>query len=1357
MNTYLGAYLPIDRCDALARGSDLPDRISGAVLFADISGFTGFTTALASELGPRRGPEQLGSHMNRIYDALIAEVHRYGGSAIGFSGDAITCWFADDSGLRGLTCAFAMLAVIRPLATISTPSGRRFSLALKVCVAAGPARRFLVGDPQVCRLDVLAGPLLDTVAAANRVASPGSILADSATIARLGQQVSVRSWRGDPADGAAFGVIGTVAVWAAPTPWQAPPQLSAEEARRWLWPSVYARLLRSPDQLLSELRPTVSLFVALGAIDYSQDDAEAMLDAYIRYVQSVVIAYEGNLVDLTIGDKGSYLYICFGAPVAHNNDAVRAVAAALDLIRTPSQHGQAQSLRIGVAQGLMYTGIYGGGARRTYGVLGEKVNLAARLMEHARPGQICCDEQTYAQAHRYWGFRPLPPASVKGWSTPIAIYSPTGQRMAALAERGAECLIGREAELNQLRTLLEASAAGPQVLLLTGEAGIGKSRMVGELSRLAKARGMAVLRGAGQSIEQHTPYRAWRDILRAHFAIDERGDLAQHQDQVQREIARSLPTLQQRAPLLNDILHLELPEAAITAGLDPELRKESLTTLIIEILRAGMRNEPLLLAIDDAHWLDTLSWQLVLQVARACAAAGTRLLLALAARPPDDQEWGSTALAALLTLGHTTAVVLGSLPSEQASAIAAAQLGIAPHELPHAVAEVVQQRSGGNPFFAEELALALRDQGMIAIEHTQPADGQPAAAICRVTGDLASASQALPDTLHGLILSRIDRLPPDQQLTLKVASVIGRTFTYTALQHILHHYSAIPANMLQDHLAALIAHDLASVEAAEPEVIYGFKHIITHDVAYHTLLFAQRREIHQIIARWYEQGHTPASKAALYPLLAHHYRQAEDDEHERIYARLAGEQAAARYANDEALAYLDRALALTPPQDHAERYQLCCAREKVYDLQGARAKQLRDLQALAALAQQLGSQQQAEVALRRSIFAEHTGDPATAIEAVRKCIQLAHAQGRADIEAAGYQWWGIILWAQGSLESRGPLERALALAYAHGLTGLAAQSLAALGSLALLRGECAAAQASYEQALAHYRAVGDQRGESTTINNLGIVAHTQSDHSRARALYEQALRLKRTMGDRRGEAKALTSLGSLLESHGRYAPARSHYEQALAIYREIDGRAGESEVLLSLGGLTYQLGDLDAACDYSQQALRLAQALRADDAQARALLPLGHALAALGQAAQAAAAYRQAMAIWRGLGLANQAMAPLAGLAQLALDTGRPRSAQRATEQILAHLERGALDGADEPLQIYLTCFRVLQQRGDQRASATLATAHRLLCEQAEQIEDGELRRSFLEGVAAHRNIAQAFRQSQGCMTHSAGARERGA
>ena len=320
------AYIPTDRRRALARGETLPDRAQGSALFADISGFTPLTEALARELGPQRGAEEISRHLNLVYDALIDELDRYSGSVTGFSGDAITCWFDDDSGLRATACALAMQRAMGRFATVTLPSGACIALAMKAAVATGTVRRFLVGDPQVQLLDVLAGAILDHLAAAEHHAQKGEVVLDPAAVASLGGAAQVAAWRDDDDAGQRFGVVGGLTRPVTPSPWPALPSdaLSDEQVRPWLLPPIYERLRSGQGEFLAELRPAVALFLRFAGIDYDADpQAHAKLDDFIRRVQHILARYDGTLLQLTIGDKGSYLYAAFGAPLAHEDDAVQ--------------------------------------------------------------------------------------------------------------------------------------------------------------------------------------------------------------------------------------------------------------------------------------------------------------------------------------------------------------------------------------------------------------------------------------------------------------------------------------------------------------------------------------------------------------------------------------------------------------------------------------------------------------------------------------------------------------------------------------------------------------------------------------------------------------------------------------------------------------------------------------------------------------------------------------------------------------------------------------------------------------------------------------------------------------------------
>ncbi|NTU82604.1 MAG: AAA family ATPase, partial [Chloroflexales bacterium] len=1001
----LTPYLPIDRLLTLMAGGDLPDRAYGVALFADLSGFTPLAENLARQLGPQRGAEELTRQLDRVYAVLVGEAERFAGVAVSFSGDAITCWFDDrdaggrargGSAMRALAAALAMQQGMRDLAPVALPDGVALTLGVKVALAGGPIRRFAIGDPAFCRFDVLAGATLDLLSAIERLACRDEVLLDVATARALSSSVYVAEWRADAATGVVAARVTVLAAAVAPSTWPRPPASPAVEAlaRPWLLQVVASRLMggsgAANGSLLADSRRVVALFLSFRGINYDDDaDAPARLDAFVRRVQAVAASYEGALLQLTMGDKGSYLYLAFGAPVAQASAASNAVAAAHDLAALAPQLGFIEQVRIGIARGQMYCGDYGGPTRRTYGVLGDATNVAARLMSLAPPGGIRCDEEVFRSARRRWAFIELPPVRLKGKRDPVRIFAPTAPASPAVAHGAAQLLLGRDVELARLDAALGQLRAGRGgALMIAGEAGVGKSLLAGTMARLADQAGCLALQGAALSNERQTPYRAWRDIIVAFFELDDREDPAVLRERVQRAVAAMAPHLSQRAPLLNDVLRLGLADTPLTAALDARLRQESLLGLIVALLRERLREVPLLLLLEDAQWLDSLSWQLTVGVARALLddGDGAPLLLALVHRPAAEDEAFAAHLAAMHALPNAETLLLEGLDDEASAALAARRLGIDPRHLPAALGSLLRERAAGNPFFVEELVDNLRDGGLITVVQGE------GSAHCRVSPDLALGRAPLPETVEGLVLARIDRLPAEQQSLLKVAAVIGRSFGETPLLATLRRYALIERPALIDYLESLSRRDLTLPEATEPERTYIFKHSITHRVAYETLLFGQRAEIHGAVAAWYEANHAERIDA-YYALLAYHYHLAGDRAGEARFTRLAGMQAAALYASGDALPYLSRALELMSPDDLAGRFELLLLRERVYDVLARREEQAADVRALEALAERLADDGlRVQAALRRSIFAERVSDFATGARAAARAAALALAR-----------------------------------------------------------------------------------------------------------------------------------------------------------------------------------------------------------------------------------------------------------------------------------------------------------------------------------------------------------------------------
>lgn len=1369
------AYVPMDRRHALARGGSLPEHTSGSALFADISGFTPLTEVLTRTLGARRGADELSHQLNLVYDALIADVERYSGSVITFSGDAITCWFDDTAGPaapRATACALALQQTMQNFTAIPLPDGTTTALALKVAIASGPVRRFLVGDPAIQWVDALAGETVQRMAEAEHLTSKGEVIVDTATIEQLGPAAQSSEWRTDLATGERFAVISRLDTLVAPVPWPAldTSLLTETIVRPWLLPAVYEHLIEGLGEFLTELRPAVALFVRFTGIAYDTDpDARSRLDAYMRWVQGVLMRYTGSFLQLTIGDKGSYFYASFGAPITHEDDTRRAVAAALELRAPPPELDFIQPVQIGISQGTMRTGAYGGTTRRTYGVLGDDVNLAARLMQSAPPGQVLVSERVQQATPAHFAWEVLPPITVKGKRDTIPIA-----RLISLpstrGERGhSGQLIAREMELDWLLRSLQPVVKGQfaGLIYLYGEAGIGKSHLVYALRQQlthpttpALAQPIIWLTCPTDELTRHSLH-PFRSFLRRYFDQNTTNPAATNRtrfDTILNQLIASLPDtvttvttnlrdeLERTRSFLAALVDIHW-DGSLYEQLEPKLRFENTLLAVIALIQAESLRQPVVFHVEDAHWLDSDSQTLLQLLVRN--APDYPLALLLTARYGDD---GEPFVIAVDDSVPQQVLTLHTLSLQGIRGVAAQVLT---GSISDDLIEFLADKTGGNPFFIEQLVLDLRERGMLR---------QDAGGAWHLTRtELAE----VPATISAVLIARLDRLAAQVRAVVQTASILGLEFEIRVLSQILRNDQQLPLKVRQAEVQA--------IWLAMSEIRYMFRHVLLRDAAYEMQLQARLRTLHGLAGAALEQVYA----ADLVPYagdLTYHYGRAQNIPKERHFARLAGEQAAARFANGEAATYFSRALELTPASDLIERYTLLRAREEVYNFQGNREAQRSDLTALQFLAERLDDTARLiEVALRECAYNDLTGDYPAMEDAAQVAIGLAQTSNNTQGEAAGHIQWSRALWQQGSYDAARPkVEQALFLARAAHLPQLEAQGLRLLGNLALDQGNFALAHTIYTQALHIEQELGDRPGQSATRNNLGLVAFGLDDYNAAkvafgqslkiareighrydqskallnlgmiaavqgnlldaRAYYEQVLRLKTEIGDLLGQSLALSNLGEVATAQGAYAHAQQAFDQALSLAQAIGHRQQAGWVLARQGLLLHQMGNHAAAHAQSEQALQLAQAIGDRETQALAFTTLGHTFTTLGQLPAATAAYQQALALRQELDQPNQAMEALAGLARVAL-------AQASTHitTILNHLATATLDGADDPFRVYLTCYHILQSTGDPRATTILSDAHTQLQARANQFKDAAVRSAFLEQVAAHRNLLTAW------------------
>ena len=824
----LSAQVGADRLRALAQAAELPGRTQGATLFADIAGFTPLTNALAKALGPRRGAEELTRHLNLVYGALIAEIDRYGGSVVDFSGDAINCWFDDrtdktDGARRAVTAGLALQAAAASIGERVVPDGPTLQVAVKVAIAAGLARRFAVGDPAVRRIDVLAGGPVPQAAEAEHVAIQGEVVLDPSVLDALGTDVEVMSWREGPAGRVA--VLGALTGPAGEAPWLA--STNAEDVTEW----VDHHLRNRDENTSTELRPAVALFVKFSGIDLESDEEAAeRLDIYVRWVQEILGPHDGHLLQVTVGDKGSYIYAAFGAPTSHEDIADRALAAALELRAIPpAPTGMTVPPAIGIDQGLARVGSYGGPTRRTYGVLGDAVNRAARLMTSARPGEILVTAEVRRSARRRLTFEDVEPITVKGHAEPLAVARLAGRPIGTGAAAFG-VFVGRRPELARVTQLIESVVNDPGgTILIEGDPGAGKSHLVDEARRWLLAQHDVTWLDVDTDGAKPSTLAPFLPVLRDIFYLDLATDDEAKRALFDVGVDERIKELQEigtsdgdASALLIDSLRSYL---AAVLGIrwhgspfedhEPSTRSDQSLRAIVAYLDSASLLRPLVVHVHDAHHLDPDSLRLVELL--ATSAERCRLCLVIDRRPDS----------AALPVSRERIVNLEPMDRNDVAALIEEILdGPADSD----VVEHIHHKTTGNALFVQQLVVDLKRRRKLV----RGVDG-------RWTLSEAAAAE-LPVTVNAVLLSRLDQLDPTVQRTAQAASVLGEVFERDVLL-VMH---SGPADQLD---AVLHAGAADGVWSSLDGNRYEFRHALFRDAAYGMQLDDHLRTQHRLAAR----------------------------------------------------------------------------------------------------------------------------------------------------------------------------------------------------------------------------------------------------------------------------------------------------------------------------------------------------------------------------------------------------------------------------------------------------------------------------------------------------------------------------
>jgi class 3 adenylate cyclase/tetratricopeptide (TPR) repeat protein len=1341
----LAAYVPMPVAHAIYRWprpltGPLARRFPATVLYTDISGFTPLSELL-SQAGPT-GSEELTHLINQYFTRMIRIVQAYHGQVVKFSGDAMTVLFPIEATAleesismqvavrRAAECALAMQAKMSHFAHTKTSQGYA-SLLMKVGISEGRVLECSVGGALERWEYVVGGDPLVQVTTAEHLAQPGQIILSPQAWAR-----AQNFFRATPInDGHGFVTLDKVTDPLAPLPpiildWRnlnADKQALAEKALMCYIPGAIKARLNEQAEWLAELRRITILFIGVGGFDYEADDAGHRLQNFMQGVQEVTYRYEGSLGKVAIDDKGTVLLILFGAPpLFHEDDSKRAVACALGL-QTVARERHLR-MAIGITEGSIFAGPVGAPSRREYTVIGNEVNLAARLMEYGRAGSIIIGERVKERAGSQFIIESLGQVSLKGKTELLPAYLVEGEQgvQDEILNRYLlrdDPLVGRKAELEQTRRMASRVRAGQlRLLFIEGEFGLGKSRLAAEMVREWMMEGGAGYGSKCVSYGQQIPYQAWREVLVAIFGLTPSLSTEQKLNHLTTGIA-GLPAPPEqpnywldRLPLLADVLGLELPENGFERHIPTALHRQNTFDLIEAILRHQAGRHPLLILLEDVQWADELSVALAEHL--ALKLVDVPLLLSLVYRPGADLSL----LTGLNDLPYAHTIFLEPLPPQESRDLIRILLGH--RHLSPDVEEVVLNRGQGNPFFLQEIISSIL--GVIGNHEKQ-------------TFDLLEALN-LPETVQDVILARIDRLSEDEKLTLKIASVIGIHFQRLLLSEV--HPSSDAHYRLPAQLDRLEDEKLLRLEQPAPKWEYVFRNVIAQEVVYEGLLLAQRRQLHAIVAEALENLAPDEVER-----LAFHFKRGQKWDKALHYLRIASHRARREHANHAAIGHYSEMLACLVNRlggtgtntISTDYWDILLERAQLYELIGWRDEELEDLGTLGIMAEALDDDYRRALAARQwARLYETTGDFDTGLELVERAVNLAQKIGDDNLVGQGYNQWGRLLYLRGKYETASDyLQRALAIAQEHHDDNAMADCLNNQGLVAFYQADYETALDSFQRAIDLRRLVGNQVGLGNSLSNLGQVYYAMGRYAAARECYDQALQLHRTIGDRTGEAAARHGLGKIERSLGNFQPARRLFEESLTFFQTVHNHHHEAHLLYDLGFLYCRQEEYNTALIFLEEAVLLLKELHAPWwALIEALIYYSWTLHNVGRFEEAKSYITEAFDIERDTQQKVVMVEDMMLLGRVALSLGELSLADTCAQHVLYFVEHQGILGIEHPAMVYLTCYHILHTNNKhEQAQSILAQGQHYIAAQAAKIDDPLLRQSFLTNIPENRDL----------------------
>jgi class 3 adenylate cyclase/tetratricopeptide (TPR) repeat protein len=904
------------------------------------------------------------------------------------------------------------------------------------------------------------------------------------------------------------------------------------------------------------------------------EEVEKIMSQIKKEAVRIVETHRG-VVNQFVGDE---VLALFGIPVAHEDDPLRAVKAALELHEMIRQMSPEVEARIGKPL-TMHTGINTGlivtnpsdDRDGLYGITGDTVNTGARLKLQAESDDILVSPETQRLIAPYFETNALDAIRMKGKTKAMIPYRVIGEskvhsRFEAAEQKGFKTYTGRDQELTALHGCLEKAIRGEgQFVTVVGEAGVGKSRLQYEFRRSLDSEKATVLQGRCQSYGSDTPYLPFLDALRRGLHLREEDSPDELLDKAVTNIKAIDPSLEQYIPLYLHLLSIR-SDYQLPANFQGNELRRAMEEALAVMNTLNTQHQPMVLILEDWHWSDESSQAALNHLIGVIAPH--RLMVLVTYRPEYLATWDY--------LSYYTPIVLKPLVAPHTENIIKSVIGAA--YLPEGLGGLIHDRTGGNPLFIEEVCYSLIEEGVVVVKNRQ-------AALTRSLENLT-----LPDTVNAIIRTRLDRLDGNSKEALRMASVIGRVFAHRILERL---YSTQTA--LSESLETLKALEVIQQIRFLPDAEYTFRHVLTQMVVYETLLLKHRREIHSAIGQVIEELYAEHLEEQA-PILAYHYTRSDRQDKAIEYALLAGDQAAGLYANTEATTYYEQTLTMAralPSSPEAQRWQID-ATLKLVAVGITRQNIERDhknLEKAHAMAEDLDDKPRlARVLYWLGRIQYVLLNSQTAIEYAKQSLQIADRLGDDALAAPPVNLMGRLYWAQSDFVKAGQMmERSVKQMQRIGDKTEESTAAGFAGYVFAQLGEFDRALSHADHGIQNAQEIQNPFAESAAYHLRGCIWDQFGQWAQAIKDYEEG----RSIADKVGDLFRVHLIkfweGRAYALKGDPSRGRVLLEESLALAEKIGTKFGLGGLKAFLAGCLLRLDELDAAFSFCQDSIHLCE------------------------------------------------------------------------------------------------------------------------------------------------------------------------